>query len=96
MKKMLFVCILLLVLTDVRSQRVRVRLGFPAGVSIAAPGPAPFAGAVWIAPEWRWQRGRYVHVPGYWTPPRRHYRTWVPGHWQYKRRGYCWVPGRWR
>lgn len=78
------------------AQRVKVRLGFPSGVAITAPGPAPFAGAIWIGPEWRWEGGRYVHVPGYWARPRHHRAAWVPGHWKYSRRGYVWVPGRWR
>lgn len=78
------------------AQRVRVRLAFPAGVSIAAPGPAPFGGGIWIGPEWQWRGGRYVHVPGYWARPHRFGSVWVPGHWKYTRRGYIWVPGRWR
>jgi hypothetical protein len=78
------------------AQFVRVRLGFPAGVAVAAPGAAPFAGGIWIGPEWRWQGGRYVHVPGYWARPQRRGLVWVPGHWQYTRRGYVWRGGRWR
>jgi len=79
-----------------QAQHVRVRLGFPAGVRIAAPGPAPFRSAIWIGPEWQWRNGRYMHVPGYWAKPRYGGAVWVPGHWQYTRRGYRWVPGRWR
>jgi hypothetical protein len=34
-------------------------------------------------------------IPGYWTPPRAHYRpprrVWIPGHWEYER---IRVPGR--
>lgn len=78
------------------AQHVRVRLGFPAGVVVKAPGPAPFRSAIWIGPEWQWRGGRYVHVPGYWARPSRYGATWVPGHWKYTRRGYRWVPGRWR
>lgn len=78
------------------AQRVRVRLDFPVNISIGAPGPAPFRGAIWIGPEWRWERGRYVAVPGYWSRPYRHRAVWVDGYWRYSRRGYVWIPGRWR
>ncbi len=78
-----------------QAQHVRVRLNFPVGVSVNAPGPRPYGGAVWIGPEWEWRGGTYVHVPGYWARPRGH-AHWVPGHWRYSRRGYVWVHGRWR
>lgn len=78
-----------------QAQRVSVRLNFPINISVGAPGPAPFVGAIWIAPEWRWQRGRYVVVPGYWARPHRR-AIYIPGHWSYSRRGYIWIPGRWR
>ncbi|HEY0433518.1 MAG TPA: hypothetical protein VGC95_06575 [Chitinophagaceae bacterium] len=77
------------------AQYVRVRPGFSVGVSIGAPGPAPFGGGVWVAPEWAWRGGRYVEVPGYWGRPGR-YRAWIPGHWRYTRWGYRWIPGHWR
>jgi hypothetical protein len=98
MKKRLLLCVLLIVFVLVKApaQYVRVRVGFPAGASIGAPGPRPFAGAVWIGPEWRWRGGRYHYVPGYWSRPRRHHSMWVPGHWKYGRHGYRWMPGHWR
>lgn len=97
MKTILIVAIAFLFsINGLKAQFVRVRLGFPAGVVVTAPGPLPYAGAVWIGPEWRWQRGNYVHVPGYWARPRRAGLVWVPGHWQYTRRGYIWKGGRWR
>ena len=79
-----------------KAQCVKVRMNFPMGVTINAPGPAPYRDAVWIGPEWRWQGGQYVHVPGYWARPGKHHRRWMAGHWKYKRGGYYWVPGRWR
>lgn len=79
-----------------QAQRVRVRLDFPAGVAIAAPTPAPFAGAIWIGPEWNWRGGRYVCTPGYWAHPHARRSYWAPGHWQYTRRGYSWRGGHWR
>lgn len=77
------------------AQHIKVRLGFPAGISINAGNRAPFGGAVWVAPEWTWRGGRYECVPGYWAKPRRYGAIWVPGHWKYTRRGYKWVPGHW-
>jgi hypothetical protein len=79
-----------------KAQYVKIRPGFPSGVVVRAPGVAPFAGGVWIGPEWKWQGGRYVHTPGYWAKPHRRGLVWVPGHWKYTRRGYVWRPGRWR
>ena len=81
--------------TEANAQYVRVRPGFSVGITIGAPGPAPYNGAIWIGPEWTWRGGRYVEVPGYWARPRR-YHAWIPGHWRYARRGYRWVPGHWR
>lgn len=78
------------------AQYVKIRIGFPAGISIGATGRAPFSGAVWISPEWQWRGGRYVSVPGYWVRPGRFGAIWVPGHWKYSRHGYRWVPGHWR
>lgn len=78
------------------AQRVRVRLDFPVTVSVGAPGPAPFNGAIWIGPEWRWDRGRYVAVPGYWARPHHYRARWTNGYWKPRRGYYVWVPGRWR
>ena len=97
MKRYLLVGVLLFSISaSLQAQHVRVRLNFPGSVRINAPGVAPFRGAIWIGPEWRWQGGQYVAVPGYWARPYRHRATWVPGHWKYTRRGYRWVPGHWR
>ncbi|MCX6319089.1 MAG: hypothetical protein NTW29_17560 [Bacteroidetes bacterium] len=96
MKRIFFVVCLLIAVSELHAQRVRVRMNLPVGARVGAPGAAPFRGAVWIGPEWRWQRGQYVSVPGYWARPARFNAVWVPGHWKYTRRGYKWVPGRWR
>jgi hypothetical protein len=98
MKIKLSIAAILFVMTvsSAEAQHVRVRLNFPGGISIGAPGRAPFSGAIWIGPEWQWRGGQYVHVPGYWAKPRRHGAVWIPGHWKYSRRGYRWVPGHWR
>lgn len=98
MKKKLFVWVFILAagIGAVQAQHVKVRIGFPVGISINATGRAPFAGAVWVGPEWQWRGGKYVCVQGYWAKPHRHGAIWVPGHWQYTRRGYKWVPGHWK
>ena len=80
----------------VNGQYVKVRINFPVGIHVGAPGRAPYAGAVWIGPEWQWRGGHYVMVSGYWAKPRGHSAIWVPGHWKYSRKGYKWVPGHWR
>ena len=58
-------------LFDLHAQHVRVQLNFPVGVSVNAPGPPPYAGAVWIGPEWKWNGNGYAHVPGYWMKVKR-------------------------
>ena len=73
MKRMVAVATILLGLSVFKAdaQYVRVRPGFSVGISIGAPGPAPFAGGIWVGPEWRWRSGRYVEVPGYWEKHQR-------------------------
>jgi len=96
MKRILIVLTLVLGLNVLaNAQHVRVRMSFPVNITIGAPGHVPFRGAIWIGPEWRWQRGHYVCVPGYWARPQRH-RAYVGGYWRHGRHGYVWVPGRWR
>jgi len=95
--KILFPVLFLMMMAGVaHAQHVKVRIGFPVGISIGAPGRAPFGGAVWVGPEWQWRGGNYVCVPGYWARPGRHGAIWVSGHWKYSRHGYRWVPGHWR
>lgn len=98
MKKLILVFAVVLGLSAMKAnaQYVRVRPNFSIGVHIGAPNPAPYTGAIWVAPEWRWRGGRYVEVPGHWERPHRHRDMWVPGHWQDTRRGYRWIPGHWR
>ncbi|HEV7781978.1 MAG TPA: hypothetical protein VGO58_11975 [Chitinophagaceae bacterium] len=97
MKKIIVILVVLVTLvSSSQAQNVRVQLNFPVGISIGAPGPRPYTGAVWIGPEWQWRGGNYVHVPGYWARPNRHSAVWISGHWKYSRRGYRWVSGHWR
>ena len=97
MKKYFLFLVVLIVLVTFNSsaQHIKMRLNFPVGVSLHANAPAPFAGAVWIGPEWKWNGREYVHVAGYWSKPNRR-RHWIPGHWKYSRRGYFWMPGHWK
>ena len=92
---MIALVFVLLIYTASQAQHVRIRMGFPVGVSVYAPGPPPYRGAVWVGPEWQWRGGTYVHVPGYWAKPRGR-SQWAPGHWKRSRQGYIWIPGRWR
>lgn len=96
MKKILLAFCCFLSMSFLHAQHVRAGLSFPAGVVVNSPGSAPFAGAVWIGPEWQWRNGTYVHVPGYWAKPYRKKQRWHGGHWKRTRRGYIWVGGRWR
>jgi hypothetical protein len=74
------------------AQYVRERPSVRVGISVGRP---PYAGAIWVGPEYEWRGGNYVEVPGYWARPERH-GAWIPGHWKYGRRGYRWIPGHWR
>ena len=95
--KLLIPCLFFMMAASVASaQYVKVRINFPVGISINAPGRPPHASAVWIGPEWQWRSGHYVIVDGYWATPRRHGMIWVPGHWKRTGKGYKWVPGRWK
>ena len=78
------------------SQHIKYRKKFPVNITIIAPGPAPFAGAIWIAPEWQWQNGDYIYIPGYWTKPKKHHRRWISGFWKRTRRGFVWISGYWK
>ncbi len=91
MKKTFFLFAILVVFYSFSSdaQQVHVRLDFPIGVSVNPPGHPPFRGAIWIGPEWRWQRGAYVVVPGYWSKPKGRHHHWKNGHWKRNRHGYC-------
>jgi hypothetical protein len=57
--------------------------------------PAPTAGYQWRAGFWRWNRGRYVWVPGTWTAPPRPGQIWVTPRWTVRGRVWVQQPGRW-
>jgi hypothetical protein len=98
MKKIVIVCIAVfgLSLLKADAQYVRSKPSFSVGISIGQPGPPPYSGAYWVAPEWRWRHGRYVEVRGHWMRSRRHHSVWISGEWVYTNRGYRWRPGYWR
>ena len=50
----------------------------------------------WIPSEYRWHRGGYAYVPGYWMVPPRNGMRYVPGYWQPTRGGYVWISGFWQ
>jgi len=56
---------------------------------------SPYAGAIWIGPEYYWSGSNYAVHPGYWGRPRPNY-SYHPGHWNQNRRGHAWVSGGWR
>jgi len=97
MKKLLITVMILLGLSLIKAdaQYVRRKPGFSVNVTVGAPGPPPYSGAIWIGPEWTWRGGQYVEVPGYWARPGRH-RGWVSGQWRNTHRGYSWRRGHWR
>ncbi len=94
-KTLIVALVCMLGISQLQAQQVSVRLNFPVGVRVGH-GPSPYAGAIWIGPEWQWRGGNYVAVPGYWARPQRHRAIWVSGYWKYSRHGYRWVPGHWR
>ena len=97
MKKLLITVMILLGLSLIKAdaQYVRRKPGFSVNVTVGAPGPPPYSGAIWIGPEWTWRGSQYVEVPGYWARPGRH-RGWVSGQWRNTHRGYSWRRGHWR
>ncbi len=92
-KFIFFACILTLVLSSCGSSYyVSER---PAPYVYSRPAPPPYAGAIWIQPEYIWRGGGYVAQPGYWSRPRPGY-SYHPGQWNHNRRGHTWVRGGWR
>ncbi|MEJ0054356.1 MAG: hypothetical protein WDN75_01095 [Bacteroidota bacterium] len=70
-------------------------------VASAPPPPivvrpvAPYAGAVWVEPGYRYRRGVPVYINGYYVRPRPG-RSYYPGEWRSGPRGYYYHRGRWR
>jgi len=57
-------------------------------------GDAPYAGAVWVGPEYYWSGGRYERREGHWEHGGGG-RTWHGGSWAPHRNGYRWNRGGW-
>jgi hypothetical protein len=85
--------IILLVISCVSESRV-VREK-PVVTNVVVRPVPPYAGAVWVGPEWRWKHGRYIYVAPHYAHPRKAH-VWVPGHWRNSPRGFVWVKGHWR
>jgi hypothetical protein len=86
--------------TPAIAQGVSIRIGSP---HFGPPPPRverrtnrPFAGAIWINGNWRWNGSRYTWVSGRWDRPRAGYRNWQDGHWVQRGRNWVWIDGRWR
>ena len=97
-KKIALLSLLALALTftafhkaDAQRFYVSVRPVEPVYVHPVRPSPRH----VWVESEWEWRNGAYVHHPGYWALPPRHYHVWVAGHWEHENRGHYWIPGHW-
>jgi WXXGXW repeat (2 copies) len=75
--------------------QVVVRIGPPVDI-VEHPGPPPHRGYVWIAGYHRWDRGRYVWVPGRYERPPHEHAVWVPHHWIQRHDGWVLVEGHLR
>ncbi|MBX3255525.1 MAG: YXWGXW repeat-containing protein [Chitinophagaceae bacterium] len=64
-------------------------------VAVVAPPPPPFAGAIWVGPEYRWHRGKYVYVAPHYVRARHGY-AWAPGYWKQHHGRKVWIKGQWR
>lgn len=98
MRKLLWAALLSVLLVPVAAKAqvgVFVRVGPPAPV-VEHYGRPPHPGYAWIAGYQRWDGGRYVWVPGYWTRPPRPHAVWVPHRWVHRHRGWVLVQGHWR
>ncbi len=100
MKKLLISAALVLAVlsgttVDVMAQRVNIGVSVRPQAPHYRRPPMPARGFVWIGESWRWHRGRYVFVPGYWMrPPSRHAR-YVQGRWERNRNRWVWLDGYW-
>ena len=99
MKKFLLTSVFALAMTAGAAQAgggVFVQFGPPAPqreVIVVRPSPRH----VYVPGYYRWNRGRYVWVRGYWVRPPRYRNAWVPGYWNRQPRGgHIWVAGYWR
>ena len=75
--------------------RVTVRTRPTPPPAVVVRPAAPYPGAVWVAEDWRWRRGRYQYVSPHYVRPKAS-RVYVPGYWTNGPRGHVWVRGYWR
>jgi hypothetical protein len=66
-------------------------------------GPAPSAGAIWLAGFWDFQghqytapRGGWVWIPGRWLTPPFRGASYEPAHWGWSDEWWSWIPGHWK
>jgi hypothetical protein len=77
------------------SAQVSIRVG-PPPPRVERRPPPPGRRYVWVGGYHRWDRGRYVWVPGSYVLPPRPGLRWVPGRWEHRRDSWYWRDGRWR
>ncbi len=101
MRKLIATAVFALALGAATASAAEVYVGFgprfgppppPRRVMVVRPGPRH----VWVPGYYRWNRGRYLWVNGYWTIPPRPHAVWAPGYWAPRRTGYVWISGYWR
>ncbi len=80
--------------TEVSAQRMMTVRVMPQAPKYRKP-PMPARGFVWISDSWRWERGRYVFVPGYWMRPPNRNARYIAGRWDRTRYGWVWMDGYW-
>jgi hypothetical protein len=94
MKKILLILFTITLFAACRTSKEHYIAMRPEVVTTARTNP-PFAGAVWIDPEYRWSGTTYVIEPAHWAKPLKS-GVWVPGHWRQTAKGYTWVSGYWK
>src|SRR4051812_9603257 len=92
--KKLVTAVLLIVAASCSTTKEHYVTVKPETITTARTEP-PFAGAIWIGPEYRWSGSTYVVEPAHWAKPVKT-GVWVPGHWRETKGGYTWVSGYWK
>ena len=99
MKKVLLLSVLslgMILAAHVADAQVHFYVDVPPPIPVYVHPVQPSPRHVWVESEFAWEGGRYVHHPGYWAVPPRHYHRWVRGYWQREpHHGNYWIPGHW-
>src|SRR5262249_12711730 len=80
---------------DVLAADIVVRVAPPRPI-VESRGLAPSREHVWIQGYHRYDRDRYVWVPGRWERVPRRHAHWVPHRWVRRNDGWVLVEGHWR